>query len=75
MSMGAGGETSGTSTDVPVCRTYTPVGLKPMWKKKAKMKKNEKKNRGTKNLLWGRIRENVCFPFNLGCNFLYENVI
>ena len=29
-SMGVRGGTSGTSADVPVCRTYTPVGLKPM---------------------------------------------
>ena len=44
-SMGVGGGTSGTSADVPVCRTYTPVGLKPMRKKKAK---NEKKMREKK---------------------------
>ena len=34
--MGAQGGTSGTSADVPVFQTYTPVRLKPMRKKKAK---------------------------------------
>ena len=37
--MGVGGGTSGTSADVPVCRTYTPVGLKPMKKTEAKNEK------------------------------------
>ena len=34
--MGVRGGTSGTLADVPVCWTYTPVGLKPMKKKKTK---------------------------------------
>ena len=37
--MGVWGGTSGLSADVPVCRTYTPVGLKPIRKKKAQNKK------------------------------------
>ena len=78
--MGVRGRTSGTSADVPICRTYTPVGLKPMNVefriKSQKMKKKLRKRKQEENSIFqGRKRENVCFSNKLGCHFLHESVI
>ena len=45
MIMGVRGGMSGTSATVPVFWTYTPVGLKPMRKKRLKMNRNERKRK------------------------------
>ena len=59
---------SGTSIEVPVCRAYIPVRLKPMLKRIKRLKKEwnkikEKEQRENKNHIEGQHEEDQVFIF------------
>ena len=70
----------GISADVPLCRTYTPVGLKSVNKRKKENEKEAKKKRRRESIFRGRMREIVWVffyqkrpSFSLGeCNIRWK---